>query len=181
MFLCYFLLINLQANILTFEQVKTSLNENFPKIVEQQEKLKSAESKLQKNQGAFDLSLNLKGKQYQEGYYDGQMRKVSLDKPLSFMNSNLSLGQKKGVGIIPVYNQEYATDDAGEFFIRFELSLLRYRSIDPARFDLWSSRNQVEIEKLKMALKRKDVYINANLAYWKWFFYFHKKNQEIIF
>jgi len=175
MFLCYFLVINLQANILTFEQVKTSLNENFPKIVEQQEKLKSAESKLQKNQGAFDLSLNLKGKQYQEGYYDGQMRKVSLDKPLSFMNSNLSLGQKKGVGIIPVYNQEYATDDAGEFFIRFELSLLRYRSIDPVRFDMWSSRNQVEIEKLKMALKRQDVYINANLAYWKWFFYFHKK------
>jgi outer membrane protein TolC len=180
--LWWLLIAHLSAEPLSFDKIQSKLIEDFPKIVEQQEKIKSAESKQQKAEGAFDLSLQLKGKSFEDGYYDGQMRKVSIDKPLAFMNSNISVGQKKGVGIIPVYNQEYATDDAGEFFVRFEASLLRYRAIDPSRYDLWLARNQIQIEKLQMALKKQDVFSNANLTYWKWFFYRQKKElyQELV-
>jgi outer membrane protein TolC len=180
--LWWLLIAHLSAEPLSFEKIQSKLEVDFPKIIEQQEKIISAESKQQKTEGAFDLALKLKGKSYEDGYYDGQMRKVTLEKPLSFMNSNLSVGQKKGVGIIPVYNQEYATDDAGEFFVRFEASLLRYRAIDPNRYDMWLARNQVQIEKLQMALKKQDVLANANLTYWKWFFYRQKKElyQELV-
>jgi hypothetical protein len=170
------------SSTLTFEDIQKHLELNFPKILEQEEKIKSSQSKQQKAEGAFDISLNVKGKKFTEGYYDGEMSKISIDKPFTFLNSTASIGQKKGIGVIPVYDQEFATDNYGEFFVRFEASLLRYRSIDPNRYELWFSRNQVEIEKLKLLLKKQDVYVSANFTYWKWFFYRQKKKlyEELI-
>lgn len=167
--------LNTNASIIKVETILEDVEKNFPKLIMQQEKINASLGKYQKSKGAFDVSLKGEYKNYLEGYYDAELSEISLNKPIGFANSELSIGQKKGTGLIPVYLQEYATDQTGEFFLRFNLSLNRYRDIDNRRFNLWVNKNNVVIEKLKMALKLIDVKISVNNVYWTWFFYNQKK------
>lgn len=164
------------ASMINVETILENVETQFPKMLMQREKVKASLGKLQKSRGAFDVTLKGNYKNYLEGYYDAELSEVALNKPIGFANSELSIGQKKGTGLIPVYLQEYATDQDGEFFLRFNLSLSRYREIDNRRFNLWVNKNNVAIEKYKTALKLIDVKISVNQTYWSWFYYYQKKS-----
>lgn len=165
----------MQAAPLPFEKVEEAVLSQFPKIIEQEEKIQALEGKLQKSQGAFDLGLHAKAKSYPLGKYDGKVGEVFLQKPLQAMNSSLSVGYKEGEGKFPTYSPDSSFEKIDHFFARFQLSLLRYRSIDESRADLWIAKNQSEIEKIKLSLKKQDVLIDANYVYWNWFYYLNKK------
>lgn len=164
------------SSVIEVDSILNEVEKNYPKILMQREKVNASMGKVQKSRGAFDVTLTADYKNYMEGYYDAELSEVALNKPIGFSNSQISIGHKKGTGIIPVYSQEYATDSEGEFFLRFNISLNRYREIDNRRFNLWVAKNNLTIEKLKTSLRLIDAKININKVYWSWFYYYQKKN-----
>lgn len=175
-FFCLFYLVSLSAfgSKITVNELIAGAQKNFPKIKQIQLKIEKAKAKQQKNKGAFDTYLAGKGKKFLEGYYDSNLSRVSVIKPLQTANSEIEIGHKRGFGINPTYYSEYDTDSSGEFFLSFSMSLWRYREIDPRRFDLWMSQNETQIEKLNWALEMMDLKSKVNKVFWKWVVYDQK-------
>ena len=164
------------AKVINPKEYLLQVEENFPKILSQNEKLNIAIGKSQKALGAFDSTFKAKRKQYVDSYYSTQYSDVSVEKAFQPLNTKLAIGYRKGVGNIPVYDGEMATDRDGEFYASLSLSLLRYRSIDANRFGLWKARNEEKIAGYTRDFKRIDILVKGNNAYWKWYFYYYKKS-----
>lgn len=155
------------ANISQTDFLKR-VEDRFPSIESQLLKIQAVEAKLQKSEGAFDSKLNFATKKYLEGYYDSEFSEVSVGKPIKTANSLIELGHRRSNGKVPVYYAEEETLSGGEYFLRFKASLLKYREIDPKRFELFVNSNKASIEKLSYALKVMDIKQKANKLYWKW-------------
>lgn len=144
------------------------VEQNFPQIKSQEIKIQVLEAKLQKARGSFDSFLTGSHDKFTQGYYDGASFETSFVKPLKFANSRIEFGHRSARGELPIYYAEHETHSGGENFIRFKASFLRYRSIDPRRFELFVSRNNLAIEQFEYALKVMDIRAKANQYFWKW-------------
>lgn len=153
----------------------SEVEKNLPKIMMLEEKLNVARGKTQKALGAFDSSLKVKRKQYIDSYYTTQFTDASISRTFETMGAKAQIGFQKGTGRIPVYDAEMQTDEVGEFYASLSVNLLRYRSIDKNRFKLWEARNKERIAELTRAFKMVDTMVSANNAYWKWYFYYYKR------
>lgn len=163
---------SLYSETLSFDLIKKEVLKNYPKILNQIQKVEKQKAQTQLSDGGFDSNLTFKGKKYIDSYYESELFDIGINKKLKQLNSDVSLGFRKGTGLTPVYYNEWETNAEGEFYIKFQMSLLRYRSIDEGRFRLWEARNKLEIERLSLQLNQLDILVLANAAYWKWKMYF---------
>jgi outer membrane protein TolC len=163
------------AKVISPKEYLLTVETHYPKIISQNEKLKIAVAKSQKALGAFDSTLKAKRKQYIDSYYSTEYTDVSVERAFEPLNTKVSVGYRKGVGNIPVYDGDVATDNIGEFYASLSLSLLRYRSIDSNRYGLWKAKNEEKIASYVRDFKKIDVLVKSNNTYWKWYFYYYKK------
>lgn len=174
--LTFLITTKLCANVIKPQEFLSQVRQDFPKILSQNEKLKAAQGKSQKALGAFDSTLKAKRKQYVDSFYSTQYTDVSVERAFSPLGTKLALGYRKGVGNIPIYDGDVATDNDGEFYASLSLSLLRYRSIDSNRYGLWKAQNEEKIAGFTRDFKRIDILVKANSAYWQWYFYYYKRS-----
>jgi outer membrane protein TolC len=167
---------NVFAEVVSLDEILNYADKNYPDLLIQYQKIQAQMGKEMKASGAFDTQLEGSTKNYLEGYYDASLSSFSVDKPLQFANSSVSLGHKRGIGRIAVYDRFYDTNSSGEYFLKLKASLWRYRDIDPRRFDLWINENKTKIEKKLLDLKKVELKNKINSLYWKWFFY-HESSQ----
>lgn len=162
---------------ISLQEVLKFTIEHYPEIQIQTLKKSISDAKITESRGAFDLNLKSEGKGYLDGFYDSEFGKIFLDKPIQSFNSKAKLGFRKSNGNLPVYYEEYETDNDGEFFAKFDFSLLRFRQIDQKRFKIIESQNKAKIQQLKLKLKIIDSKNKANKSFLKWAFY--KRKEQI--
>lgn len=166
--LSFLLSTKVYSSKISSQEFLDNIAKNFPVVQNQLLKIQQSEAKLQEAEGSFDSNLTIVNKQYLDGLYDSNISEIAVTKPLKFYNSKIEFGHRRSDGKIPVYYAEHETVDGGENFLRFQTSLLRFREIDPKRFKLFLSKNNIAMEKLNYALKLMDIKSKANKLFWKW-------------
>lgn len=161
------------AEELQLDTLLSFVDQNYPELIQQQEKVEAAAGKVRASRGAFDTVLKGAGKKYYDGHYNAEMGQASIAKPLGILNSQIEGGLRRTLGRLPSYEPN-DTSPEGDFFVRFSVSLWRFRDIDSDRFKLWSNRNFLRLEKLQLGLKRLDLQNKVNELYWKWFALYQK-------
>ncbi len=156
------------ANTLKIQDYLQAVKDQYPLIKIQRDKIEKQQGNYQKSKGGFDTSLTLSSKKYAQGYYDMEQNEIAFNRKLPFAHSKIQIGRRQSAGVAPVYYSEAQTDSSGENFIRFQASLLRYREIDPQRYNLYMAKNELKIQKVQSTLKLMDILTKANTYYWKW-------------
>ena len=120
-----------------------------------------------KAQGAFDSKLKLENKDWATGYYDANISKVSIERPLGLLGSSISVGHQRTSGLLPIYQDEFNTLSDGEYFVNLQFELLRNRSIDQDRLNVANSKIMESLQKLQFQLEQTEILRNARIAYAK--------------
>jgi len=155
------------AAALELDQVLASSIEHFPAIQAAVQETLIREGRVTGALGAFDLALEQNAK-VRGGYYDGRTLDNRLVKPLPLANMQTFAGYRVSNDDFPIYEEEYVTNDGGEFNLGIVFSLWRDRSIDPRRFELAAARLGVREAELDLELARITTQRNATRAYWSW-------------
>ncbi len=186
-FLLFFSIIfssNSIAKPLQLEDVLSSSVKNYPKILEAQEKIKQKQGEVLSKEGFFDLEFNQNLFSKASGFYDGRVVDSKLEKRLPEFGSKIYTGYKVSDGTFPIYEDEFNTNENGEYSIGLMFSLLRDRAIDTPRFNLISSQialKQAEYEKI---FTQVTIQYQAFNAYYNWLsagliYYVYKNLLEI--
>lgn len=152
---------------LTLDRVLQSSLDHFPAIQAAVQETLIREGRVTGALGAFDLALEQKAK-VRGGYYDGRSLDNRLVKPLPLANMQTFAGYRVSNDDFPIYEEEYVTNDGGEFNLGIVFSLWRDRNIDPRRFELAAARLGVREAELDLELARITTQRNATRAYWSW-------------
>lgn len=152
---------------LQLEQVLRSSLDHFPAIQAAVQETLIRQGRVTGALGAFDLALEQNAK-LRGGYYDGRTLDNRLVKPLPLANATTFAGYRVSNDDFPVYEDEYVTNDGGEFNLGIVFSLWRDRGIDPRRFEVAAARLGAQEAELDLALARITTQRNATRAYWAW-------------
>ena len=100
---------------LTEGYVIDSARKNHPKIFINEEKIRTAQAKLQEAEGEFDSKIEASYKQFTAGYYDGRdYFESKVIKPLPIANAKIYTGYSKSSGgQYPEMNQYFSTKSDG--------------------------------------------------------------------
>ncbi|MEX2481448.1 MAG: multidrug transporter, partial [Gammaproteobacteria bacterium] len=145
---------------LKLEQVLRSSLDHFPAIQAAVQETLIREGRVTGALGAFDLALE-QNAIVRGGYYDGRSLDSRLVKPLPLANIKTFAGYRVSNDDFPVYEDEYVTNDGGEFNLGIVFSLWRDRRIDPRRFELAAARLGAQEAELDLALARITTQRNA--------------------
>lgn len=156
------------SKVLMLKDVIASTEKYLPEILEAQRNVDVKSAQLGVAKGAFDTRLI--GSYYDrvDGYYDTRSFDLKVEKPLSFFNSKLYGGLRRGEGNIPVYESQLETLSEGEYYLGIELSLLKDALKDKRRANLNKKIIDLENERNNLVIKRKKIKATAELTYWSW-------------
>ncbi|MDX1949112.1 MAG: TolC family protein [Rickettsiales bacterium] len=172
------------AKVLQLEEVLSSSIKNYPKILEAQEKIKQKQGEVLSKEGYFDLEFNQNLFSKASGFYDGRVVDSKLEKRIPEFGSKIYTGYKISDGNFPIYEDQFNTNENGEYSVGLMFSLLRDRAIDSPRFNLISSQlalQQAEFEKL---FTQVTIQYKSFNAYYNWvsaglIYYVYKNLLEI--
>jgi hypothetical protein len=150
------------------DDVLRSAAESFPKILEAVEKAAASRGSLLAAQGAFDVEWRTKSLNWLSGFYDGQTVDSKVVKPIADGGIDLAAGYRISDGILPIYQDEYLTNDLGEINFGIIVSLLRDRQIDDRRFKLRDATFNVDLADFDLLMARLQVQHAALRTYWDW-------------
>lgn len=164
------------ALALTQEDVVSSSLKHFPKVIESFQQLEMEKHKTKSLRGTFDGSIKGESDARTSGFYDGDIYKLSLEKPMPFLNSKVYGGVRQGFGEFPVYEGKSETLDRGEQFFGVSMSLLRNSLIDMNRYNIrYQEQNQKQSE-ININSVKLNVQTMALKAYWAWYVKGHELN-----
>jgi outer membrane protein TolC len=153
---------------LTFEEVLTSVEQQFPLVIAALQEFDIASARLLAAEGGFDLRAKGAGKLSPQGFYESEEAKLVFEQPTSFNGATLFGGYKLGSGDFPIWEGGLKTNEDGEFSAGVRLPLLQGRTIDPRRVALWKARvGQVQVDPIVLQ-KRLEATVKAANSYWKW-------------
>ena len=153
---------------LTFDDVLSSVEEQFPLVIAAMQEFDIANAKLLAAEGGFDLRLKGDTVLSPRGFYETNNGKLNFEQPTTFQGVTLFGGYKFGSGDFAVWDGGLRTRGAGEFRAGVRLPLLQGRAIDPRRVALWKARvNQTQADPIVLE-KRLEATRKAANAYWKW-------------
>ena len=117
------------------------------------------------------------------GFYDTKFQAFSLAEPTGFYKSYrnglgfarqtwwggyVSAGYRIGRGLIQPWYQERQTDDAGEFKVAFNQSLLQGRAIDPQRVAVFQASLAQQAVGPQVQQTILEISRDASAAFWEW-------------
>lgn len=152
---------------LTLAEVLRSVHAYYPLVAVAEHERTIAEGKLLSSYGNFDLGLQIDDRT-NHGTYDNNLANFGVNQPLAFMGASVFAGYRQGEGLFPTYYLNRLTADGGEFRAGVLLPLLRDRSIDARRANLWKSILDRDAAEPSIQLQRIDIARNATRAYWYW-------------
>lgn len=157
-----------KAGSLTAEDILESSSKHFPKIIAAIESVNAAKGRVQNAEGAFDLTLDQDIKSRASGFYDGRFIDSKLQKRIPTLNSKIYGGYRVSDGTFPIYEDQFFTNNEGEFNVGFALSLLRGSTIDKDRFTLRDSKLSLTEKNLELLLTKIFVQHKALHKYYSW-------------
>jgi len=155
-------------NILSERELVKSALDHHPIIIKELSTIESQKGKIREARGSFDAHLVGKHKEYVDGYYDGKVTDLKIEKPLRYLGSEIYFGAKKSDGDLPSYYDQYFTAEEGELYAGIKLSLLQNRDIDPERAKLGQSKLEMAAKKMKFQEMQLKIQKDAIKYYWKW-------------
>jgi outer membrane protein TolC len=162
------LILSLEAQALTEQDVTKSVLTNFPLIQEAELKAESAKGELTSAEGAFDHKLIFKSRNRIEDKYDNQYFETTLERQTAFGGTTLVAGHRQGLGHFPAYDGKYRTSGAGEIFAGLSFPILRNLKTDEFRTNLKIKQIENKQADLEANLK-KMIYLHKALSlYYKW-------------
>ena len=164
------------------EAVVSSSLQHFPQVIEAIQNVVENESDVVESEGSFDSRIKAGADMRSEGFYSGDAYKLSVEKPLPFLNSRVSVGKRQSYGSFPSYEGEFETQTGGEVFAGVSVSLLRNSLIDSNRYNIRWREQKAAQSKINLEQVRINVQTMALEAYWTWFIKGHENRvyQEIL-
>lgn len=153
---------------LTFDEVLRSVEQQFPLILAALQEVDLANARLLAAEGGFDLRLKGEGSLAPEGYYRGETAKAMIEQPTTAWGATVFGGYKRGTGDFPSWEGDRESLEGGEVTAGLRLPLLKGRTIDGRRLDLWKARvGQAQAQPMVL-MKRLEATRKAAFSYWKW-------------
>ncbi|MBA2113599.1 TolC family protein [Bremerella alba] len=117
--------------------------------------------------GDFDLKLKGSSISRPEGFYETYRQAVSMEKPL-FSGGYLYGGYRLGEGNFPAWYGERQTNGGGEFAAGVGIPLLKDRTIDKRRAELFQA--QLERQRVEPEIRAQLIEFSrvATIYYWDW-------------
>ncbi|MBU6141094.1 MAG: TolC family protein [Proteobacteria bacterium] len=153
---------------LSQQEVVSSAQKNYPKILSYYEKVSAAEGTALASLGFFDIKLKHQFSDRTRGFYDGKISNTSLEKELGFFGAKVYGGYRKSSGSFPDYEGGSFTNSGGEYRGGARFSLLKDSSIDPNRLGVILSNLELQESKIQLETIKKEIARDATKAYWKW-------------
>ena len=150
------------------EEVLRSSALTFPRILESFEREAAARADQLSADGAFDLMLEGEAYDRVTGTFSGGFAEVGARQPIAPFGGEIYSTYRLSDGRFPIYENQYNTNQLGEFKVGGLLSLLRDREIDDRRFDVVDTRLAASQAGLDVLLVRLNVQFEALAAYWRW-------------
>lgn len=104
-----------------------------PQIIQAQARSEAVQAQQLVAAGGFDSILSGSYSGRMTGFYGGQVADVAVKQRLRGINAEVYSGYSISSGRLPVYEDEYLTNDVGELRIGAKFALLRGRETDPVR------------------------------------------------
>ncbi|WP_262695727.1 TolC family protein [Kordiimonas aquimaris] len=127
----------------TLEDVLHSVDVHAPQIIQLQSDIIIAEANELSASSGFDPVIAARYSGRLTGFYGGQVGDVEVQQRLSGLNAEVYGGYSISQGRLPVYEDQYLTNNDGEFRAGASIELLRGRTIDPVRLRLSNARLKV--------------------------------------
>lgn len=150
------------------DEVLASSAEHFPGILESLAQRRAAEGRVTEARGAFDLVFSADSFSRVDGFYDGTVMEGGARKPLRPLGASIYSKYSVSDGTLPIYEDQYFTNNGGDLKVGVLFSLLRDRSIDSRRFAETDSELALRQADLELLLTRVGVQQRALAAYWQW-------------
>lgn len=141
---------------------------HFPKVLESLAERRAVKGDRIKAEGAFDLVFSADGFDRVNGFWTGGVVKTEIKKNLRPFGGAVYGGYRISDGRFPIYEDQYFTNEAGEFKIGGFFSLLKNRAIDERRFALTDAEYAAVQADLEVLLTRIGAQHKALSAYWRW-------------
>lgn len=133
-----------------FQKIEDSIDKYHPTILEELEKVEASQNEVTQSIGSFDAKIIGESIQRVDGFYDGDMSQVRIEKGFQFLNSKFYLAHKRSDGSFPSYEGDYKTLDRGENTVGVIFSLLRNNQIDKKREQLGQSQENLKQSRLNL-------------------------------
>lgn len=169
LYLLLTLLITDMAMALAPEQVVKSSLQHFPLVIESMQELEVQKNTLKNKWGSFDGKIKAEAKTRTSGYYNGDLYKLQVEKPLPYFNSKIYGGHRQSYGDFPVYEGNYQTLGQGENFAGVSVSLLRNSLIGMNRYNIRMQKQALQQAEVNLTNIKLNVQTMALKAYWTWF------------
>ena len=140
----------------------------YPDILSNIQKIKAADTQIQKAKGAFDTVLSQDLFTRPDGYYDGNFLDTRLEQPIEEWNAKFYTGYRVADGTFPIYENERETNNSGEYYIGAKLSLLRDRIINKNTAGISIARLKTLEEETNLTLQKLTIQRDALQKYWSW-------------
>ncbi|MEO1241902.1 MAG: TolC family protein [Pseudomonadota bacterium] len=150
------------------DDVLASSAEHFPAILESLANRRAAAGGVMEADGAFDLVFDAEYEDRVSGVWTGGYLNTGVRQNLRPLGASVFGGYRVSEGEFPIYENEYFTNNAGEFKIGALFSLLRDREIDQRRFRTTDARLAFQQADLEVLLTKVGVQHKALSAYWTW-------------
>jgi outer membrane protein TolC len=150
------------------DQVLRSAAKHFPTVMKATAERDAREGERLSALGAFDTQIESSGFDRLAGFYDGRSISGGVSRQFRDFGSKVYSAYSVSNGTLPVYEDEYYTNESGKLKLGVLFSLLRDRSIDELRFAERDTQLAVQEADIELLLTRIEVQQRALMAYWDW-------------
>lgn len=156
------------GNWLTLHQVLQSVEIHYPPLLAALQDKVLASADLLAAESRFDLAVRGGYDGSSLGGYPNDTYRASVERPIEFNGMSLTGGYQLGQGSFASYDGKRQTDSAGEFRTGFRAPLLRDRSIDSRRAELYKAVIGRKIADLGVDQQRLAIVQMATRRYYDW-------------
>jgi len=153
---------------LALDQVLRSVDNHYPPLLAALQDKILASADLLAAESRFDAAMRGAYDGFYFGGYPNDTYRASVEKPLEFNGMSLTGGYQLGQGSFASYDGKRQTDSAGEFKTGFRAPLLRDRSIDSRRAELYKAVIGRRIADLGVDQQRLAIVQLATRRYYDW-------------
>lgn len=154
----------------TLDVLLKSVEVHAPQVLQAQAAAEAAAARETIAAAPFDPVLDARYDGRMTGFYGGQVGDVQVRQRLQGLNATVYGGYSISSGRLPIYEDQYLTNDIGEIRAGASFALWRGRDIDPQRVGLSNARLATLAAEQKAQLRILDIKSAAMSAYVSWLY-----------
>lgn len=158
------------ANGTSLQDLLAALEQYAPQIIQAQARSEAVQATQLIAAGSFDPILSAKYSGRMTGFYGGQVADVAVQQRLSGLNAEVYSGYSISSGRLPIYEDQYLTNDGGEFRAGAQVALLRGRATDPLRTQAHNARLNAAAAAQTATAQTINITAAAMTAYVDWLY-----------